>query len=357
MQKDTELVTDADDDDRIITVNVVLTQLRHAGKDAIKELTIDELEARLVTEPMSRICPGLFISGCEAAQDKRLLFEHNIGGVLSVNDQESTYDYAKADIRHLYLYTRDHSDWPIEQHFETAYAFVMETMKKSGRNCLIHCAAGMSRSATVALYVLVRYLYEHDRKAWLALLSQSGVDVVAVLLNYARLKRPVIRPEPGFLAKLRLEVAKFSGAPTQLVILDGKCGPAHCLATQPQEERKEVSSLYEGEYVAHVLFPRDFDCLPPRPVADATHALAHALITFSMDLIGLISQYLGQDTLGAQICTAIESTYPVSMFHDKWQEHRISHCESGKSKCLAGEQPIIVLTVLGCSNGLWKIAY
>jgi protein-tyrosine phosphatase len=195
-----------------ITVKTIVKQLQTVTES--KELSIAECELRLVTEPISRICPGLFVSGIDAAQDKRLLFEHGINAVLSVNDCETEYvaNYSKSNIRYLYLRTRDHGDFPIEKHFDAAYKFVIDAIE-SGENVLVHCAAGMSRSATIAMYILMRYLYEHDRKAVDAHVADvctaaAEIDakvvkgIAALVGRYVKMKRSVVSPEPGFLVKL-----------------------------------------------------------------------------------------------------------------------------------------------------------
>lgn len=107
------------------------------------------------------------MSGACAAEDERLLFENAISAVLCVNDYESEKAkqyYTKRHIRYLYLRTRDDGCFAIHKHFDQAYAFVMQTLS-AANNVLVHCAAGMSRSATIVTYVLnvlMRYLYEHD---------------------------------------------------------------------------------------------------------------------------------------------------------------------------------------------------
>jgi predicted protein tyrosine phosphatase len=203
-----DIKTCATEEDAFITLKTIRAQL-NAGKRDDKRLSIGECEQRLLTEPISRICPGLFVSGIDAAQDKALLFEHSIEAVLSVNNFESTFDYATGKISHLYLKTQDHSDFPIEKYFEVAHAFVMEAMM-NGRNVLVHCAAGMSRSVTIAMYILLRYLYETDRKGVDAYLAENSEhSIFALLYDYFRLKRPVISPELGFQAKLRIQEAKF----------------------------------------------------------------------------------------------------------------------------------------------------
>lgn len=190
------------DEELIIDVETIVRQLRSADPSDRK------------TEPISRIFPGLFVSGLEAAQNKGRLKDHAIEAVLSVLDFECDCKelYDKLGIRHLYLHTRDDGDFAIAKHFEPAYAFVMETIGAAG-NVLVHCAAGMSRSVTVATYVLMRYLYQHDRRGveryLRSPLDKDMATVADLAFAYVRLRRRVASPEPGFRRQLQEQEARW----------------------------------------------------------------------------------------------------------------------------------------------------
>lgn len=182
-------------DEPIITVAAMLHQLKGFKSDDESKLSF----ASITTEPMSRIIPGLYLSGIDAAQDKELLFEHNINAVLSVIDVDIKYDYAAQKITHKHLYTVDVGTFKIEELFLPAYLFVMEHLKQ-GENVLVHCAAGMSRSATIVMYVLMRYLWQYDRKGICAKVKPH--ELLDVVYEYVRLKRPIVDPNWGFMIKL-----------------------------------------------------------------------------------------------------------------------------------------------------------
>jgi protein-tyrosine phosphatase len=79
----------------------------------------------------------------------------NIDAVLSVfndadyfKDQFSKNDWLVIDIL-------DSSDQNIEQHFEKAFEF-LDNMEKQKKTCIVHCHAGINRSATIVLAYFIK---------------------------------------------------------------------------------------------------------------------------------------------------------------------------------------------------------
>ena len=71
-------------------------------------------------------------------------------------------------------------------HFDECVQFIASGAK-SGRRTLVHCAAGISRSATIC----VAYLVKQHR---------MGVDEALALVTA---RRPIVCPNEGFLRQLR----------------------------------------------------------------------------------------------------------------------------------------------------------
>ena len=71
------------------------------------------------------------------------------------------------------------------QHFDRTNELLREIAEKNER-CLVHCAAGVSRSATIVLAYLMKYHHHTLRDAFLFLME----------------KRPQIWPNEGFLLQL-----------------------------------------------------------------------------------------------------------------------------------------------------------
>jgi protein-tyrosine phosphatase len=84
---------------------------------------------------------------------------------------------------HVRLIDADFSD--ISVHFDSAAQFIDEEIKNGGR-VLLHCAAGISRSATLTMAYLMKYRNYDLRKAF----------------NLVKSSRRVVRPNNGFFQKL-----------------------------------------------------------------------------------------------------------------------------------------------------------
>lgn len=104
-----------------------------------------------------------------------------------------------SSINHYQLEMRDHEEEEIRYTFIPLYRFI-EQERKAGRNVLIHCAAGISRSAALLIsYMMNKYqatfenCYDHVSK-----------------------KRPCVMPNTGFVKQLK----KYGG---DLGIKDGSC--------------------------------------------------------------------------------------------------------------------------------------
>jgi protein-tyrosine phosphatase len=87
-------------------------------------------------------------------------------------------------IEYLKFDLEDSTDQMISHCFEPAHAFIQAAGE--GENVLVHCAAGVSRSATIVLSYLMRYhsMGLHDA------------------IKYLRSKRRCICPNPGFMEQL-----------------------------------------------------------------------------------------------------------------------------------------------------------
>lgn len=98
----------------------------------------------------------------------------------------SQYRLYAPEKRVMELDVEDEPEFPIELCFSTAHRFIAEA-KKNNTAVLVHCRAGISRSATIVIsYMMKYYNFSFD---------------AAYAHVFAR--RNVIRPNDGFLIKLR----------------------------------------------------------------------------------------------------------------------------------------------------------
>jgi dual specificity phosphatase 12 len=104
---------------------------------------------------------AIYVSGIDAARSlttlKRIIqinLDHQIGAILSVA-RGGLVSHQKQDIPHyLYIPADDHESFDLQKSFEDAYKFIDMARKKT--NILIHCMAGISRSATITAAYLIK---------------------------------------------------------------------------------------------------------------------------------------------------------------------------------------------------------
>lgn len=86
------------------------------------------------------------------------------------------------NMSHLYICAKDTLDYPIGQHFNQTYHFI-ETMRQQGHNVLVHCHAGISRSAALVCAYLMR--------KWKWRVSEA--------FKFVRGKRERVKPNDNFM--------------------------------------------------------------------------------------------------------------------------------------------------------------
>ncbi|KAF3841335.1 hypothetical protein F7725_007197 [Dissostichus mawsoni] len=160
---------------------------------------------------ISPILPFLFLGNERDAQDLDLLLRLNIGYVVNVTTHLPLY-HVKSGLRYKRLPATDNSKQNLRQYFEEVFEFIEEAYQ-SGQGVLVHCQAGVSRSATIA----IAYLMKHT------LMTMTDA------YKYVRSRRPVVSPNLNFMGQLleferdlnsgvtpRILMPKLSGVETQV---------------------------------------------------------------------------------------------------------------------------------------------
>lgn len=111
--------------------------------------------------------------------------EHEIGAVGNFA-YELNNRYVFGDLNYCHLLIDDRDDFDISQYFIKAILFI-EQQRLLGRNVLLHCQMGKSRSAAI----LIAYLM-FKRK-------MSCEEAYA----FVKSKRSLVCPNPGFLEQLK----------------------------------------------------------------------------------------------------------------------------------------------------------
>ncbi|XP_069002985.1 uncharacterized protein [Embiotoca jacksoni] len=160
---------------------------------------------------ISPILPFLFLGNERDAQDLDLLLRLNIGYVVNVTTHLPLY-HVNSGLRYKRLPATDNSKQNLRQYFEEVFEFIEEAYQ-SGQGVLVHCQAGVSRSATI----VIAYLMKHT------LMTMTDA------YKYVRSRRPVVSPNLNFMGQLleferdlnsgvtpRILMPKLSGVETQV---------------------------------------------------------------------------------------------------------------------------------------------
>ncbi|XP_038565294.1 LOW QUALITY PROTEIN: uncharacterized protein si:dkey-175m17.7 [Micropterus salmoides] len=160
---------------------------------------------------VSPILPFLFLGNERDAEDLDLLLRLNIGYVVNVTTHLPLY-HVSSGLRYKRLPATDNSKQNLRQYFEEVFEFIEEAYQ-SGQGVLVHCQAGVSRSATI----VIAYLMKHT------LMTMTDA------YKYVRSRRPVVSPNLNFMGQLleferdlnsgvtpRILMPKLNGVETQV---------------------------------------------------------------------------------------------------------------------------------------------
>ena len=155
---------------------------------------------------INEIIPHLYISNWDTSNNPEIIRFYNIKAVITLETTNKPtrilrYYYGnKIDFMHIQII--DSKDSDIDKHFDSTYNFIQKHISKN-ENVLIHCAAGISRSATIILNYILRNMFLNYN-----LKQENPENILIHALNIARSKRPIINPNPGFINQL-LEKIKY----------------------------------------------------------------------------------------------------------------------------------------------------
>ncbi len=127
---------------------------------------------------------GLFLSGRQVASQPELLAVHGITHIVSVLPGGVEMPSVKNCLR---IKVQDLPTEDLASHFEDVFRFISSISAEKHEAVLVHCGAGVSRSAALVVAYLMR---KHGWK-------------LGKTYEFLRGKRPAVCPNSGFLLQLR----------------------------------------------------------------------------------------------------------------------------------------------------------
>jgi len=145
---------------------------------SVVNVNLETIDKQTMKKPGTEILPGkLYLTSIFEAQDQEFLEKHKITAVLTINNEP-----LKTNLNTMFLKLPDNCQSRIGDHFEKIVEFITEN------ECvLVHCHAGVSRSATAVIAFLMHY------KNW-------NLDEAE---QFVRSKRPIICPNFSFMGQLK----------------------------------------------------------------------------------------------------------------------------------------------------------
>lgn len=137
-----------------------------------------------IIEPTDEL-GGIYLGNYDAASDINLLRKHKISAVLTVAAGTGLRYHPDAVASHDVIPAMDVDYYDMTKHFDRCFDFMDKNRKFT--NVLVHCWAGVSRSATIVItYLMKKYDFSFDEAH-----------------SFVKKKRKQIYPNPGFVRQMR----------------------------------------------------------------------------------------------------------------------------------------------------------
>lgn len=165
---------------------------------------------------MDQILPYLYLSSIDESMDPNLLKKNRIKHILFIADSYKPpyiMDYYQQNgIKHHHIYLPDIPSAQIHKYFSETTQWIHRNQKRREAT-LIHCMAGISRSASIILAYLL-YLAHYSKHK--GLLKTPEPTLLPNVLGYLRSRRSIVNPNPGFIQQLfKYEKSNFTPRPHQ----------------------------------------------------------------------------------------------------------------------------------------------
>ena len=132
---------------------------------------------------ISQITPNIYLSGFMIASNKNELDKHNIKSI--INCAKTLPNYFPDNFIYTHIPINDTWGQHIEQYFDNTFN-VIDKSVNNNENILVHCHAGVSRSATIVIaYLMRKNNWDRDQA-----------------LNFVKSKRSIVNPNLDFMKAL-----------------------------------------------------------------------------------------------------------------------------------------------------------
>lgn len=103
---------------------------------------------------MNKVLPGLYLGSIKDSKDKTQLETNKITHILAIHDHAKNEKIPIENIKYLRYKAKDNAQENIKQFFKDAIDFIHEARINNG-NVLVHCLAGVSRSASLCIAYII----------------------------------------------------------------------------------------------------------------------------------------------------------------------------------------------------------
>jgi protein-tyrosine phosphatase len=153
---------------------------------------------------IDEIFPHLYISNWYTSNNEDVILKNNIKAVITLETrpkpQEIKKFYSMYGIDYIYINIGDMPNENIYKYFNMTYDFIKQ-YTSNHQNVLVHCYAGISRSASIILNYIIKDTYINNINN-MKVYNESPGKIVNYILLYAKEKRYIINPNEGFLRQL-----------------------------------------------------------------------------------------------------------------------------------------------------------
>uniref|UniRef100_A0A0N5AUB1 Dual specificity protein phosphatase 14 n=1 Tax=Syphacia muris TaxID=451379 RepID=A0A0N5AUB1_9BILA len=189
---------------------------------------------------LTELVPGLFICGISAINED-MLSKHNFSFIINATSEVPNFRMYGM-IPRVKLWLDDVPEACIYPHLELQSDQIHQIISQGGR-VLVHCLAGVSRSASICLAYLTKYVCRSLREAY----------------NLMSIKRPRVRPNIGFWKQLIEFEEEIKGKPASVHLVKAsaqdddllpdvyvKLAFARVEASEDDEPRKEFRARHHS---------------------------------------------------------------------------------------------------------------